>query len=80
VGPGGHCGWTAVQSQTKFDITVEERRFFDYWLKGIDNGIMKEDRVYYYTYNAPAGSEWRSAKQWPLLNEKRTKYYLGKAR
>jgi|WetSurMetagenome_2_1015567.scaffolds.fasta_scaffold06725_4 uncharacterized protein len=78
VGPGGHCGWTAVQSLTKFDITVEEHRFFDYWLKGIDNGIMKEDRVYYYTYNAPAGSEWRSAKQWPLPNEKRTKFYLGK--
>ncbi len=77
VGPGGHCGWTAVQTQTKFDITIEEHRFFDYWLKGIDNGIMKEDRVYYYTYNAPAGSEWRSAKQWPLPNEKRTKYYLG---
>ena len=38
---------------------------------------MKEDRVYYYTYNAPAGSEWRSARQWPLPNEKRTKYYLG---
>jgi putative CocE/NonD family hydrolase len=78
VGPGGHCGWTAVQSQTKFDITVEEHRFFDYWLKGIDNGIMKEDRIYYYTYNAPAGSEWRSANQWPLPNEKRTKYYLDK--
>jgi uncharacterized protein len=78
VGPAGHCGWSAVQSQTGFDITVEERRFFDYWLKGIDNGIMKEDRVYYYTYNAPAGSEWRSAGQWPLPNEKRTKYYLGK--
>jgi uncharacterized protein len=78
VGPSGHCGWSAVQSQTKFDITIEERRFFDYWLKGIDNGIMKEDRVYFYTYNAPSGSEWRSAKQWPLPNEKRTKYYLGK--
>jgi putative CocE/NonD family hydrolase len=78
VGPGGHCGWTAVQSQTKFDITVEEHRFFDYWLKGINNGVMNEDPVYYYTYNAPAGSEWRSAKKWPLSSEKRTKYYLGK--
>ncbi len=77
VGPGGHCGWQAVQGQTGFDITVEERRFFDYWLKGIDNGIMDEDPVYYYTYNAPAGSEWRSAKQWPLPNEKRIRYYLG---
>jgi len=78
VGPATHCAWINVQRQTKFDITVEEHRFFDYWLKGIDNGIMKEDRVYYYTYNAPAGSEWRSAKQWPLPNEKRTKYYLSK--
>lgn len=78
VGPGGHCGWAAVQSQTGFDITVEELRFFDYWLKGIDNGIMEEDPVYYYTYNAPSGSEWRSAGQWPLPNEKRTRFYLGK--
>jgi putative CocE/NonD family hydrolase len=77
VGPAGHCGWMNVESQTGFDITVEERRFFDYWLKGIDNGIMDEDSVYYYTYNAPAGSEWRSAKQWPLPNEKRTRYYMG---
>jgi predicted acyl esterase len=78
VGPGGHCGWLAVQSQTGFDITVEERRFFDYWLKGIDNGVMDEDPVYYYTYNAPTGSEWRSARQWPLPDEKRIRYYLGK--
>jgi putative CocE/NonD family hydrolase len=77
VGPAGHCGWLAVQEQTGFDITVEERRFFDYWLKGIDNGIMDEDPVYYYTYNAPAGFEWRSARQWPLPNEKKTQYYLG---
>jgi len=77
VGPEGHCGWLAVQKQTGFDITVEERRFFDYWLKGIDNGIMDEDPVYYYTYNAPTGSEWRSASQWPLPDEKRVQYYLG---
>ena len=77
VGPEGHCGWMNVESRTGFDITVEERRFFDYWLKGIDNGIMDEDPVYYYTYNAPAGSEWRSAEQWPLPDETRTRYYLG---
>ncbi len=77
VGPEGHCGWMAVEKNTGFDITIEERRFFDYWLKSIKNGIMDEDRVYYYTYNAPAGSEWRSAKQWPLQEEKRVRYYLG---
>ncbi len=77
VGPEGHCGWLAVEKNTGFDITVEERRFFDYWLKGIDNGIMDEDPVYYYTYNAPAGSEWRSSPKWPLAGETRIKYYLG---
>jgi predicted acyl esterase len=77
VGPGRHCDWLSVEKQTGFDITVEERRFFDYWLKGVRNGVMDENRVYYYTYNAPAGSEWRSAKSWPLFGEKRTRYYLG---
>ncbi|MBN2318752.1 MAG: CocE/NonD family hydrolase [Acidobacteria bacterium] len=77
IGPEGHCGWMNVESRTGFDITVEERRFFDYWLKGIDNGVMDEDPVYYYTYNAPAGSEWRSAEQWPLPDETRMRYYLG---
>ncbi|MBP8303368.1 MAG: CocE/NonD family hydrolase [Phycisphaerae bacterium] len=77
IGPGVHCDWATPQKLTGFDITIEERRFFDYWLKGIDNGIMDEDPVYYYTYNAPAGAEWRSAKKWPLPDEKRVKYYLG---
>jgi putative CocE/NonD family hydrolase len=76
IGPGRHCDWLYVEKATGFDITVEERRFFDHWLKGVDNGVMREDPVYYYTYNAPAGSEWRSSKQWPLPNEKRTRYYL----
>jgi predicted acyl esterase len=79
VGSGRHCAWLDVESETGFDITIEERRFLDHWLKGIDNGVMDEDRVYYYTYNAPAGSEWRSAKQWPLPNEKRTQYNLGES-
>jgi uncharacterized protein len=76
-GPGTHCAWTDVKNTTGFDIVIEERRFFDYWLKGIQNGVMSEPKVYYYTYNASRGSEWRSATDWPLPNEKRTSYYLG---
>jgi uncharacterized protein len=77
VGPGAHCAWFSVANDTGFDITVEEHRFFDYWLKGIENGVMEEDKVYYYTYNAAQGEEWRSAPAWPLPNEKRVPYYLG---
>lgn len=76
VGPAAHCAWFTVQRTTGFDITIEERRFFDHWLKGIDNGVMREPKVYYYTYNAAAGSEWRAADAWPLKNERRTPYYL----
>lgn len=77
MGPGAHCDWVFAEEMTGFDIVVEELRFFDYWLKGIKNGIMDEDPVYYFTYNAPAGSEWQFAKAWPLPEEKRVKYYLG---
>ena len=76
VGPSTHCAWFTVQKDTGFDIAVEERRFFDYWLKGIDNGVMQEPKVYYYTYNEPKGQEWRSAVAWPLPEEKRRPYYL----
>jgi len=31
---------------------AERLRWFDYWLKGIDNGITKEPRIWYYTINA----------------------------
>jgi putative CocE/NonD family hydrolase len=54
----------------------ERLRWFDYWLKGIDNGITKEPRIWYYTINAPDGKEWRSTDAWPLPNQKETKFYF----
>jgi putative CocE/NonD family hydrolase len=77
VGPASHCAWFTVQTMTGFDISVEERRFFDHYLKGIDNGVMEEPKFYYYTYNEPAGQEWRASAKWPLAEEKRVPYYLG---
>lgn len=77
VGPKPHCAWFDVEADTGFDLLVEERRFFDYWLKDIDNGIMDEPGVYYYTYNESKDKEWRSSPVWPLANEKRTDYFLG---
>jgi putative CocE/NonD family hydrolase len=56
--------------------TAEHLRFFDYYLKGIDNGIMDEPPVWYYTMGAPEGEGWRSSESWPLLNEVRTNFYL----
>jgi len=77
IGPATHCQWSDVERMTGFNLIVEELRFFDYWLKGIDNGVMNEPPITYYTYNAPEGEEWRSADQWPLPDERLVAYYLG---
>jgi hypothetical protein len=65
VGPGAHCGWTVALREAGMDIDIEQLRFFDYWLKGVKNGVMQEDPVTYFTYNAPQDKAWRTAKAWP---------------
>ena len=77
VGPGTHCAWMSVMKDTGFDITIEELRFFDYWLKDIKNGVMDEPAVTYYEYNAPQGQEWRTSDQWPLADAKPRQFYFG---
>jgi len=55
-------------------------RWFDHWLKGIDNGVEKDPAVRYYVMgavgeaNAP-GNVWREAANWPPQLEK-TSFYL----
>jgi len=68
--------WTHTQDD-HLDFAAEHLRWWDYWIKGIDNGIMKEDPVHYYVIGAPEATAWRSAKQWPLPQEKRTAYWFG---
>jgi predicted acyl esterase len=73
---GEHCRWDHVKQQSGFDIVVEELRFFDYWLKGIDNGVMDEPGYTYYTYNAP-GDGWRQSEVWPPRASTPTAYFFG---
>jgi putative CocE/NonD family hydrolase len=45
-------------------------RWFDYWLKGVDTGIMNEPPVRYYVMGAAGeagapGNLWREARNWP---------------
>ncbi|WP_375325215.1 CocE/NonD family hydrolase [Flagellimonas sp. GZD32] len=77
LGPGVHCDWKTAFELTGFDIVIEELRFFDFWLKGIENGVMEEPPVYYFTYNSPEGSEWRTAQSWPIPREKKVDFFLG---
>ncbi len=48
-------------------------RWYDYWLKGIDTGIMEEPPVKLWVTGANA---WREEQEWPLPTTQWTKYYL----
>lgn len=67
--------WFHQMSPEEYDVS-ERLRWFDYWLKGIDNGITKEPRIRYYTVNAPAGKEWHSTDVYPPANQKQTNFYF----
>ncbi len=59
-----------------FPMEVEMLRFFDYFLKKIDNGWQREAPIYYRTVNAPAGKEWNSTDRWPLANAQNQTLHL----
>ena len=44
---------------------VEVLRWFDYWLKGIDNGVMDEPPITYAVMDGGQGWDWRDADVWP---------------
>ena len=56
------------------DYATEAQRWFDYWLKGIDNGIMDEPPIHYYLQGA---EELQSTDVWPLEEQELTRYYFG---
>ena len=56
-----------------FDLNEEQTRWFDYWLKGIDNGIVDEPRLKLFVMGA---NRWREADEWPLPETQYTPFYL----
>lgn len=56
------------------DFGAEAQRWFDYWLKGINNGIMHEPPILYYLQGA---EEYQSTDVWPLEGQTMTRYYFG---
>lgn len=81
VGP-----WYHTRYKKELNLLVEHMRFYDYWLKGIDNGIMDEPPIYYKTINSEIGSGeswedgWSFASQWPApVETSNISLFLGKA-
>jgi putative CocE/NonD family hydrolase len=74
IRPCDHSG--VEENGPDLDLEAEAHRWFDYWLKGIDNGMMAESPITYYTLGAPRKKAWRTSDRWPLLNHKETRFYL----
>ena len=59
--------------------TIEQHRWFDHWLKGIDNGIMDEKPVHYALLIEPQKWVWMSADQWPPKSSAMCDYYFSQS-
>jgi putative CocE/NonD family hydrolase len=68
------------KNQFDLDYGAEAHRWFDYWLKGIDNGIMNEPPVHYYVMGGGKKDSWRTSDQWPLGNQKLTPFYFSEGK
>jgi putative CocE/NonD family hydrolase len=58
-------------------LRAEHLRWFDFTLKGIDNGIEKEPAVRYQTQNVRSGDGWHVASRFPIPEEQVTEFYFG---
>ncbi|MCF8278651.1 MAG: CocE/NonD family hydrolase [Flavobacteriales bacterium] len=76
LGPWNHGGGANVSptmaNASQHDDVKEIVRFFDFHLKGMDNGLDKSPRIYYYTMVEDA---WHTADVWPIPAE-RTPLFL----
>jgi len=84
IAPVGHCGYRRSKEETVIgdrnmgdakleyeDLTYD---WFDYWLKGEDNGILDRlPRVQYYMMGA---NEWKSSSSWPPEGTEMVTYYI----
>jgi putative CocE/NonD family hydrolase len=69
----GELDFGATSSGASINVTGMHMRWFDHWLKGIDNGIMEEPRVRIFVMG---DNVWRDEEDWPLPNTRYTRYYF----
>lgn len=86
MGPWSHVGYSDVIGEVEFgfaanmafinlqtDLTGLTQRWFDYWLRGIENGVTQEPPVKLFIMGA---NTWRDEQEWPLARTQYTPYYL----
>lgn len=86
IGPWSHVNYTNTVGEIDFgfkaqlalmnlqiDMTGLTQRWFDYWLKGIENGIAQEPPVKLFVMGE---NTWRDEHEWPLARAQATPFYL----
>jgi uncharacterized protein len=67
------AGSSVLSIDLREDLTQITQRWFDFWLKGIDNGIADEPPVRLFVMGS---NSWRNEQEWPLKRAVATPYYL----
>jgi putative CocE/NonD family hydrolase len=83
IAPTTHCVYARDCEQTtvgqrfigdaRLDFYGIYLRWFDYWLKGIDNGVTRMPKLQVFVMGR---NRWRAENEWPLARTRFTKYYL----
>ncbi|MGC2657971.1 MAG: CocE/NonD family hydrolase [Bryobacteraceae bacterium] len=94
VGPWIHssenrnfAGEAQFTEDAALDLPAFHLRWFDHWLKGVDNGVDREPPVRIYVMGGGdghktaegriyVGGHWRNEQEWPLARTQPTSYYL----
>ncbi len=84
IAPTLHCAYKRATENTivgersvgdaRLDYDEQIYGWFDYWLKGEQNGILQKiPKVQYYTMGS---NKWQSSEVWPPANARMTTFYL----
>jgi putative CocE/NonD family hydrolase len=82
-----YAGEAQFTPDAALDLPAFHLRWFDRWLKGVDNGVDREPPVRIYVmgggdaHKTPegrvfVGGHWREEKEWPLARTDYTPYYV----
>lgn len=83
IGPWSHgTNWTASYHEQEYGMQASgeavglarlQLRWFDRWVKGVENGIEQEPPVRIFVMGL---NQWREESDWPLPDTRYTPYYL----
>lgn len=83
ISPTVHCSSEGASANTmvgersvgdaQFDFWSIYLKWFDYWLKGVDNGVTKMPKLHIYVMGR---NKWREENEWPLARTQFTNYYF----